>query len=316
MTSAEMVSAEENIDVHQPKSQPEGQTESQPKSQPGSQQSIASKTTSHIAARPVTPLGILVQQLEQLQAAVKDESVSPQFEASLAQATRLAAGLDPYLEACTTGESAALAFLAKETQKEDWSHQFDSGETVKELEQEMLSGHIEGQLLKMLVSISGAKRVLEIGMFTGYSALAIAEALPTDGLLVACEVDSYAAQFATRCFEASEHKDKIQVKVAPAAETLQQLVKTADPFDLVFIDADKGGYINYVNILLESQLLSPNGFICVDNTLMQGQPYLDEAQWTDNGRAIAHFNQFIVEDPRVEQVMLPIRDGFTIIKRK
>ncbi|MGB3299366.1 MAG: class I SAM-dependent methyltransferase [Phormidesmis sp.] len=277
---------------------------------------VASQEAAPIAARPVTPLGILVQQLEHLQAAAKKESVSPLFETALAQATRLAAGLDPYLEACTTNESAALAFLAKETQREDWGRQFSSGETVKELEQEMLSGHIEGQLLKMLVSISGTKRALEIGMFTGYSALAIAEALPTDGLLIACEVDGYAAQFATRCFEASDHKDKIQVRVAPAVETLQQLAKTESPFDLVFIDADKGSYINYVNILLDSQLLAPNGFICVDNTLMQGQPYLEETNWTENGRAIAQFNQFVAEDPRVEQVMLPIRDGFTIIKRK
>ena len=267
-------------------------------------------------ARPVTPLGILVQQLEQLQSAVENESVSSQFKAALAQAAQLAAGLDPYIESCTTPESAALAQLTKATQQEDWSRHFDSGETVKALEQEMLSGHLEGQLLKMLVSISGAKRVLEIGMFTGYSALAIAESLPPDGILIACEVDDYAAQFATRCFEASAAKSKIQVKVAPAAETLQQLVKTEEPFDLVFIDADKGGYINYVNLLLDTQLLAPNGFICVDNTLMQGQPYLGEAHWTDNGRAIAQFNQFITEDSRVEQVMLPIRDGFTIIKRK
>lgn len=268
------------------------------------------------AARPVTPLGILVQQLEQLQADAEDESVSAQFKTALDNATRLAAGLDPYLEACTTAESAALARLAKETQLEDWDRQFDSGETVKALEQEMLSGHIEGQLLKMLVSISGAKQVLEIGMFTGYSALAIAEALPEDGQLIACEVDNYAAQFALRCFKASPHGEKIQVKVAPAIETLHHLVKNNESFDLVFIDADKGGYIDYVNLLLETQLLSPNGFICVDNTLMQGQPYLSEDQRTANGEAITRFNQFITQDSRVEQVMLPIRDGFTIIKRK
>ena len=268
------------------------------------------------AARPVTPLGILVQQLQQLDNAAKNESVSPQFAAALSHATRLAAGLDPYIESCTTKESKALASLTRKTQYEDWSGQFNNGETVKELEQEMLSGHLEGQLLKMLVSISGAKRVLEIGMFTGYSALAIAEALPADGLLIACEVDRYAAEFAQKCFKASSHNSKIQVKVAPAAETLQQMVDTEAPFDLVFIDADKGGYINYVNVLLESGLLAPDGFICVDNTLMQGQPYLGEAYCTENGKAISKFNQFISQDDRVEQVMLPIRDGFTIIKRR
>ena len=266
-------------------------------------------------ARPVTPLGILVQQLEQLQSAAEAESVSTQFKAALAAATQLAAGLDPYIEACTTQESAALAHLTKETQLEDWSRHFEDGATVKALEQEMLSGHLEGQFLKMLVGISRAQRVLEIGMFTGYSALAIAEALPENGQLVACEVDDYAAQFAKRCFEASPHGAKVQVKVAPAIKTLRGLVEARESFDLAFIDADKGGYIDYVNLLLETPLLAPNGFICVDNTLMQGQPYLSEDTWTENGRAIARFNRFIAEDPRVEQVMLPIRDGFTIIRR-
>ncbi len=274
------------------------------------------KETPSTTVRPVTPHGILVQRLEQLQAAAEDENVTAQFKADLFHTTRLAAGLDPYLEACTTAESSALAQLTKATQQEDWSQRFDDGATVKELEQEMLSGHIEGQFLKMLVAISRSKRVLEIGMFTGYSALAIAEALPEDGLLVACEVDTYAAEFAQRCFSASAAGEKIQVKVAPAIETLRDLVSAGESFDLAFIDADKGGYIEYVNLLLESSLLTPDGFICIDNTLMQGQPYLDECDRTANGEAITRFNQFLSGDNRVEQVMLPIRDGFTIVRRR
>ena len=267
-------------------------------------------------ARPVTPLGILVQQLEQISQRVETESVSEEFKTSLKQAYHLAAGLDPYLENCTTAESAALAKLTERTQKEDWSKRFDDGETVRALEQEMLSGHLEGQLLKMLVSISKSKRVLEIGLFTGYSALAIAEALPDDGYIIACEVDEYVSEFARKCFAESEDGKKIEVRVAPAIETMQQLVKDGEIFDLAFIDADKGGYIDYLNLLLDSNLLAPDGFICVDNTLMQGQPYLPEDQRQENGRAIAKFNRFVAEDPRVEQVMIPIRDGLTIIKRK
>ncbi len=271
--------------------------------------------TSAKAARPVTPLGILVQQLEQLEADADSEPMSPQFKAALSRATRLAAGLDPYLEACTTPESVALSQLVRATQLEDWDGRFDSGETVKALEQEMVSGHLEGQFLKMLVSVSRAQRVLEIGMFTGYSALAIAEALPENGQLVACEVDDYAAQFAKRCFQASPHGEKIQVKVAPAIETLRGLVEAGESFDIAFIDADKGGYVDYVNLLVDTQLLAADGFICVDNTLMQGQPYLDAGERTANGDAIARFNRFVIEDSRFEQVMLPIRDGFTLIKR-
>lgn len=266
--------------------------------------------------RPVTPLGILVQQLEQIANKVNSESVSTKFKTSVEDIYHLAAGLDPYLEACTTKESAALANLTKRTRQEDWSKRFADGETVGALEQEMLSGHIEGQLLKMLVSISKSKRVLEVGMFTGYSALAIAEALPEDGYLLACEVDEYVSQFALDCFAASEHGKKIEVRVAPAIETMKQLVEGGESFDIAFIDADKGGYIDYLNLLLDTDLLTPDGFICVDNTLMQGQPYLAEDERTDNGKAIARFNQFVAEDPRVEQVMIPIRDGLTLIKRK
>ena len=271
--------------------------------------------TAFKVARPVTPLGILVQQLERLETVAECEPVSAQFKADLSQAARLAAGLDPYLETCTTQESAALTHLVSATQQEDWDGRFDDGATLKPLEQEMLSGHLEGQLLKMLVCISGTKRALEIGMFTGYSALAIAEALPSDGRLVACEVDSYAARLAQRCFDNSPHGKKIKVEVAPAMETLRTLIDAGDSFDLAFIDADKGGYIDYVNLLIETPLLAPNGFICVDNTLMQGQPYLDEQQRTANGVAIARFNSFIAQDPRVEQVMLPVRDGLTLIRR-
>lgn len=273
-------------------------------------------TVNKKTARPVTPLGILVQQLEHILNAAKTESISTEFKTSLNQAYHLAAGIDPYLEACTTSESEALANLARKTQEEDWSKRFDDGETVRALEQEMLSGHIEGQLLKMLVSISKSKRVLEIGMFTGYSALAIAEALPSDGYLIACEVDEYVSQFAIDCFAASPHKDKIQVKVAPAMETMNELLKAGESFEMVFIDADKGGYIDYVNLLLDTDLLAPAGFICVDNTLMQGYPYLPENQRTANGEAIARFNRFVAKDPRVEQVLIPLRDGVTLIKRK
>ena len=268
------------------------------------------------APRPVTPLGILVQKLEQIVDAAKNESVSEEFKTSLNNAYQLAAGLDPYVEGCTTPESAALANLTEQTQQEDWSKRFDDGATVKALEQEMLSGHLEGQLLKMLVSISKSKQVLEIGVFTGYSALAIAEALPADGSLVACEVDRYAAEFARKCFDFSEHGKKIELKIAPAIETMRELVDAGKTFDLAFIDADKGGYIDYLNLLLDTNLLAEDGFICVDNTLMQGQPYLSAEESTENGKAIARFNQFVTEDPRVEQVMIPIRDGLTLIKRK
>jgi caffeoyl-CoA O-methyltransferase len=266
--------------------------------------------------RPVTPLGILVEHLETAVRMVEQQQGVPaEIKAHLRHALNLAAGLDPYLEECTTSESNALAALAKKTREEPWSKRFSDQATVRQLEQEMLSGHIEGQTLKMFVCMSGAKRILEVGMFTGYSALAMAEALPEDGQVVACEVDEYVASFAKDCFQQSPHGSKISVEVAPALETLRKLAAAGESFDLVFIDADKKEYIDYFNTLLDTGLLAANGLICVDNTLLQGQPYLPPEQRTANGEAIAQFNRVVALDPRVEQVLLPLRDGLTIIRR-
>jgi caffeoyl-CoA O-methyltransferase len=265
--------------------------------------------------RPVTPVGILAAKLEQLVEQAKTANcLDAEFKTELQQAYALAEGLDSYLDHCTTPESPALAALVQRTQAEDWSQRFSDGETVRQLEQEMLSGHVEGQMLKFLVHLTKARRVLEIGMFTGYSALAMAEALPEDGEVIACEVDAYVAAFAQQCFNDSPAGHKISIKVAPALATLQQLAATGERFDLVFIDADKAGYSDYLDVLLTTALLAPNGLVCADNTLMQGQPYLAGTP-TPNGSAIAQFNQALIHDPRVEQVLLPLRDGLTLIRR-
>lgn len=268
------------------------------------------------ATRPVTPLGIVVQKLESSIQIAEQFSVPEALKTELRQALALAAGIDPYLEACTTPESPALASLAQRTVTEDWGKHFADGETVRQLEQEMLSGHIEGQTLKLFVAMTRAERILEIGLFTGYSALAMAEALPEAGVLVACEVDPYVASVARSCFADSPHGHKIQVRVAPALDTLRALAAEQACFDLVFIDADKQEYCDYFHLLLDHNLLAPDGLICVDNTLLQGQPYLPPTQRMPNGEAIAHFNQVVAADPRVEQVLLPLRDGLTLIRRR
>ncbi|MBW4433484.1 MAG: class I SAM-dependent methyltransferase [Pelatocladus maniniholoensis HA4357-MV3] len=265
--------------------------------------------------RPVTPHGILVEQLQKTLALAESGNTPETVVTALRQAYQLAAGLEPYISEHTTPESDALAALIQKTTKEDWTQRFTDGETVRQLEQEMLSGHVEGQTLKMFVHMTKAQSVLEVGMFTGYSALAMAEALPDDGQVVACEVDSYVASFAQTCFQNSPHGHKITVEVASALETLQKLAAAGESFDLIFIDADKKEYVQYFQIILDKNLLASNGIICVDNTLMQGQVYLPPEQRTANGEAIAQFNQIITQDPRVEQVILPLRDGVTLIRR-
>lgn len=267
-------------------------------------------------ARPITPLGILVEHLQTAAQIVESEpSVPAAAKTHLQKALHLAAGIDPYIGECTSEESAALAAIAQKTRSEQWGKRSEDGSTVRPLEQEMLSGHVEGQVLKMFVYMTRATSILDIGMFTGYSALAMAEALPVDGRLVACEVDPYVADLAEALFQNSPHGSKICIELGSALDTLRTLAAARESFDLVFIDADKTEYVQYFHTLLDCNLLSPHGFICVDNTLLQGQVYLPPQERSANGEAIARFNRIVTDDSRVEQVLLPLRDGLTIIRR-
>lgn len=265
------------------------------------------------APRPVTPMSILASRLEQLARRLDAVGgVESSLRAELGELCQLATGLDPYLSRWTTPESKALTLLDERTGAQDWSRY--AGVDRGHLEQEMLSGHVEGQTLKMLVHATRATRVLEIGMFTGYSALAMAEALPAGGSVVACEIDPEVAAFAQRCFNESTSGGKVEVRVGPALATLADLAGNAESFDLIFIDADKASYVDYFTAVLDTGLLAPHGLICADNTLMQGQPW-GSAPATANGIAIIEFNQAVAADPRVEQVIVPLRDGLTIIRQ-
>lgn len=272
-------------------------------------------TTTPAAAsrlRPVTPMGILTASLKDIVSRLEagDAGQASVIE-SLRVALELAGGLDAYVALCTTPESPALQVLAQRTSAHDWAGQ-PAGNGMPVLEQEMLSGHVEGQLLKFLVRATRSERVLEIGMFTGYSALAMAEALPADGVVVACEIDAGVADFARACFSVSPHGRKIVVEVGNASDTLQRLAKESATFDLIFLDADKVGYQEYFRLILDGGLVAPHGVICVDNTLMQGDPYMTGSS-SPNGQAIAAFNKMVADDPGVEQVLLPLRDGLTLI---
>lgn len=263
-----------------------------------------------LLTRPVTPTTILAAQLCDVYAELDAWGGAPKALLDRLQHARdLADGLDFYLHRCTTPESPALARLAQRTMTTDWARRSDGA-----LEHEMLCGHVEGRMLNFLVRLAGARRVLEIGMFTGYSALAMAEAVPDDGAVVACEINVDVADFARGCFDDSPVGDRITIEIGPAMDTLQRLAATGESFDFVFIDADKAGYRAYLDVLLDSTLLTPNGVVAVDNTLMQGQPYTGTGV-TANGAAIASFNEAVAADPRVEQVMLPLRDGLTLIRR-
>lgn len=172
----------------------------------------------------------------------------------------------------------------------------------------MLSGQIEGTLLQMLIGLTGARRVLEIGMFTGFSAQMMAAALPDDGVLITCDVDPKAIALAKSFFARSPHGHKIDVHEGPALETLAKL---AGPFDVIFIDADKGNYTNYYEAGLP--LLAPDGVMAVDNVLWSGN-VLDPKAPDDH--AIVAFNEHVRTDDRVICVMLSVRDGVSLIRHR
>lgn len=172
---------------------------------------------------------------------------------------------------------------------------------------EKMVGPIEAQFLKMLALMTGARRILEIGMFTGYSALALAEALPRDGRVVTCEINAEIAEIAKRYFLQSPHGGKIEVKQGPALASLKVIT---GPFDLCFIDADKENYGQYYDQCIE--MVRPKGIIVLDNMLRGG----NVLQPTDSGaEAIDALNKRIRNDARVENVLLPVRDGIMLIMK-
>jgi caffeoyl-CoA O-methyltransferase len=172
----------------------------------------------------------------------------------------------------------------------------------------MLSGQVEGLLLQTLAASIGAKRALEVGTFTGFSALMVAAALPDDGEIVTLEISAEHAAFARSFFERSPDGHKVRLIEGPALDSLRTL---EGPFDLVFIDADKAGYVDYYEAALP--MLSERGVIAVDNVLWSGN-VLDPKE--DNGRAIVAFNDHVAQDERVTNVLLTVRDGIMLIRRK
>nr|XP_046168357.1 uncharacterized protein zgc:113054 [Oncorhynchus gorbuscha] len=262
-----------------------------------------------------TPMEFMVDFLNKAkEIADSNANIPEELRVNLQKALDIACGLDGYLEKMSSQESAPLAELYQKTMEHDWDKVFEDGKTQFRLPKECITGHVEGQTLKMLVHMSKAKRILEIGMFTGYGALSMAEGLPEDGSLVACEIEQYLKEFAKPIFDRSPHGKKITVKIGSAMDSLKDLAAAGEQFDMVFIDADKNNYINYYKFILDHNLLRLSGVICVDNSLFKAKVYLKDTADV-NGLALRDFNQFVKSDLRVEQVIVPLRDGISIIRR-
>ncbi len=220
-----------------------------------------------------------------------------------------------YVESVSNAEPPLLAELREETAAHPLSI--------------MQVSPLQGQLLQLLVRMIGAKRIVEVGVFTGYSSLAMALALPEDGKLVALDVDEETAKVAQRYWERAGVDHKVELRLAPAADSMQALIDAgaADSIDMIFIDADKPAYGTYWELGL--RLLRPGGVFAIDNTLFQGgvAHASDETSagaffvdWPEEIRdtmaanvlSLREFNEAVARDERVDRVLLPLFDGLTL----
>lgn len=204
--------------------------------------------------------------------------------------------VEQYAEEHTSPDGELFERLAAETREKTTAPQ-------------MMVGRLEGRFLGSLVRMLRARRVLELGTFTGYSSISMALALPAGGRVITCDVDEETTAIACRYAEEAGVADRIDYRLGAGLETIAQL---DGPFELVFIDADKPNYVNYYEATLP--LLADGGVMVVDNTLWSGK-VADENEDDENTRAIRALNDHVLADPRVENVLLTVRDGMNLVWR-
>ncbi|NJW51880.1 O-methyltransferase [Salinimicrobium oceani] len=206
--------------------------------------------------------------------------------------------IDDYVVAHSAQEPELLQQLNRETNQ-------------KVLQPRMLSGHYQGRLLSMLSKLINPQNILEIGTYTGYSALCLAEGMQPDGILHTIDINEELLDLQKRYFEASLWKDRIVPHLGDATEIIPSL---KEDFDLVFIDADKPNYPVYFQQIMEK--LRPRGVILSDNVLWSGKVVEPVKEDDESTKALLEYNRLLAEDERLETVMLPVRDGLTISRRK
>ncbi len=192
-------------------------------------------------------------------------------------------------------------------------HELDRQTHLRVLNPRMISGHIQGKLLELIVKMFRPKSILEIGTFTGYSALCMAAGLDDGATIDTCEVDDELEPLAQSFFDRSPHGKKIRLHIGSALEIAPMLGKQ---FDLVFIDGDKREYPTYYNMLMDKGLVHSGSVMLADNILWYGKVVQPVAHNDHHTRALIEFNRMVVEDDRVESVILPLRDGINIIRVK
>jgi caffeoyl-CoA O-methyltransferase len=209
--------------------------------------------------------------------------------------------LDPKLEDYITEHSSDEPEVLKKLNRETYA---------KVLVPRMLSGHLQGRVLSMLSHMVRPERILEIGTYTGYSAICLAEGLSENGKIITIDINEELETMARRYFKESDMDSKIDYKIGNAMDIIPELTET---FDMVFIDADKDNYSNYYDLVFEK--VKKGGFIIADNVLWSGKILLDKARMDKDTKAIDEYNHKIQSDPRVQNVLFPIRDGLMVARK-
>ena len=206
--------------------------------------------------------------------------------------------IDQYCRTYTSEELEALNKLSRETH-------------LKVMSPRMLSGHLQGSFLSLISKIHQPTHILEIGTYTGYSAICLAQGLKENGKLITIDVNNETEVMANRYFKEAGMENKIELKIGDAREIIPTLNTT---FDMVFIDADKKNYSLYFDLIIDK--LQAGGLIIADNVLWSGKVLMDESEMDDDTKALHQFNKKVMEDKRVEKMLLPLRDGLMLIRKK
>jgi caffeoyl-CoA O-methyltransferase len=206
--------------------------------------------------------------------------------------------LSDYCETNTSREATVLSNLNRETH-------------LKVVSPRMLSGHLQGRFLSLISKLYRPNLIVEIGTYTGYSALCLAEGLTKNGILISIDVNEETSAFAKTFIAKTEYANQIELVVADAKEYIPSI---NHPIDIVFIDADKKNYLAYYHLVIEK--LATGGLIIADNVLWSGKITMPEKDMDRETLALHQFNQFVQKDERVENLLLPIRDGLMIVKKK
>jgi caffeoyl-CoA O-methyltransferase len=232
----------------------------------------------------------------------------------------LIGGMDPYVTSVSNGSGPIMQAIKDKMDNTDWNALYKQGKTMFSYGPEMSTDPTEAQAIKMFTFMKAPKRVLEIGMFTGYGAAAIVEALPSDGACVSLDIDPFLKDWVGEVMAQFSEGKKHSVLVGPALDSMAKL-SAEEKFDFVFVDANKSEYKRYVEVLLERDLLADGAIIAVDNTLYCGIPYMPAQYDTQPkrrsfGEDIREFNAWLTNHPKLMTVMLPIRDGVTLVRKR